>query len=537
MKISLCQVNPILGDLSYNKNLILRNYNKAIKKGADIVVFPELVVTGYPPMDLLNSEQFITDNLYVVNEIASYATIPIIFGFIRLEKNKKYNSAAICGNKKILYTYDKILLPNYDVFDEKRYFHPGLSPGVFTLKIKNKSTKVGVQICEDLWGDENIQDITQAQKGLGAECIINISASPYSHNKIEKRFKKVLDKALKNKIPFYYCNLVGSQDELIFDGTSFFISREGFLINQLPSFKEHNEILDTNTKLKIESNFTSNEENTFNALCLGIKDYFYKTGFKKALVGLSGGIDSALVATITALALGKENISGIALPSKYSSKHSLDDAKALSENLNINFEVISIENMIEQFDNLFYEKFKDTKKNIAEENLQARTRGNILMTLANKFNYLLLTTGNKTELALGYCTLYGDMSGSLSVISDLNKVEVYNLSKWINNTFGNLIPENSILKKPSAELSENQVDPFDYDIIAPLVDDIISQDFTFNELVEKGYEQSEVIKIYNIIKNNEYKRNQAALGFKVSNKAFGIGRRMPIINRYTENKL
>ena len=215
----------------------------------------------------------------------------------------------------------------------------------------------------------------------------------------------------------------------------------------------------------------------------------------------------------------------------------MDDAKALSENLNINFEVISIENMIEQFDNLFYEKFKDTKKNNAEENLQARTRGNILMTLANKFNYLLLTTGNKTELALGYCTLYGDMSGSLSVISDLNKVEVYNLSKWINNTFGNLIPENSILKKPSAELSENQVDPFDYDIIAPLVDDIISQEFTFNELVKKGYEQSEVIKIYNIIKNNEYKRNQAALGFKVSNKAFGIGRRMPIINRYTENKL
>lgn len=533
MKIALCQINTIVGNYDFNKEKILNYYSKACDQNADIVVYPELTITGYPPQDLLLENGFVADNLNILHEIAAQSTIPIIIGFVRKENGKLYNSAAFCQNGKIVDTYDKILLPTYDVFDEDRYFENGKNPGVWEVIIDGNTVKIGIQICEDLWDKEYDTKVSKLQKDNGAELIINISASPYHEGRISERQELIEEKVKDIKIPFLYCNLIGAQDELIFDGESLVFSEFGAQIAQGKSFKEDLIIVDLNKHPRRLFPIAPKEEKLYKALCLGVKDYFRKTGHSEALIGLSGGIDSALVACIAADALGPTNVHGISMPSHFSSGHSKNDAKELAENLKINYETVAIQDIVNSFEALLKPQFDGTKRNVAEENIQARMRGNILMALSNKFGWMVLSTGNKTEIALGYCTLYGDMSGGLSVISDLSKVDVYRISRWINEVAGyDRIPLSTIEKEPSAELAEDQVDPFDYDVVSPLVDAIVEERKSPKELIEAGAKEELVMKLYRLIRINEFKRRQAAPGLRVSPKAFGAGRRVPIVNHY-----
>ena len=533
MKIVLCQINTTVGDLDFNKEKILSYYSNSINLNADIVVFPELTITGYPPQDLLLENGFVDDNLIVLKEIASQSTIPMIIGFVRKENDRLYNSAALCQDGKIKETYDKILLPTYDVFDEDRYFENGKNPGIWEILIDGKKVKLGIQICEDLWDREYDTKVSKLQKDNGADLIINISASPYHEGRITERQDLIKEKVKDIKIPYLYCNLIGGQDELIFDGESLAYNANCEQIAQGKVFEEDLFIVDVEAKSKNESQVLPNEEKLYNALCLGVKDYFRKTGHFEALIGLSGGIDSALVACIAADALGTDKVHGISMPSHFSSNHSKYDAKKLADNLKINFDAIAIQNVVNSFENTLQGQFEGTIRNVAEENIQARTRGNILMALSNKFGWMVLSTGNKTEIALGYCTLYGDMSGGLSVISDLSKIDVYRVSRWVNEVAGyDRIPQSTIEKEPSAELAEDQVDPFDYDIVSPLVDAIIEERKSPKELIDNGANKELVLKLYRLIRINEFKRRQAAPGLRVSQKAFGVGRRVPIVNHY-----
>ena len=533
MKIALCQINTTVGALDYNKEKILRYYSKSINLNPEIVVFPELTVTGYPPQDLLLENGFVDDNLVALNEIAMQSTIPIIIGFVRKENGRLYNSAALCQDGKIVNTYDKMLLPTYDVFDEDRYFENGNNPGVWDVVIDNNKIMIGIQICEDLWDNEYDTKVSKLQKDNGAEMIINISASPYHEGRISERQDLIKEKVKDIKIPFVYCNLIGAQDELIFDGESLVYNANCEQIAQGKVFEEDLIVVDIDTTSKKKYPVLPSEEKLYNALCLGVKDYFRKTGHSEALIGLSGGIDSALVACIASDALGAVKVHGISMPSLFSSGHSLNDAKELADNLEINYETIAIQDVVNSFETLLKPQFDGTKRNVAEENIQARMRGNILMALSNKFGWMVLATGNKTEIALGYCTLYGDMSGGLSVISDLSKIDVYRLARWINKEAGyDRIPKFTIDKAPSAELAEDQVDPFDYDFVSPLVDEIIEERKSPKELIENGADEELVIKLYKLIRINEFKRRQAAPGLRVSQKAFGVGRRVPIVNQY-----
>ncbi len=533
MKIALCQINTSVGAFNSNRDKILNYYSKAIKLNADIVVYPELTMTGYPPQDLLLENGFVDDNLGTLKEIASKATIPIILGFVRKENGRLYNSAALCQNGKIVYTYDKILLPTYDVFDEDRYFENGNNPGIWDIEIDSKKVKIGIQICEDLWDNAYNTKVSTIQKEKGAELIINISASPYHEGRITERQELIKEKVKNIKIPFLYCNLIGAQDELIFDGESIAYNANCEQIAQGKVFEEDLIIVDVEGKPKKEYPVLQSEEKLYSALCLGVKDYFRKTGHSEALIGLSGGIDSALVACIAADALGADKVHGVSMPSHFSSDHSKSDAKELANNLKINFDTVTIQDIVNSFEALLKPQFKGTKRNVAEENIQARTRGNILMALSNKFGWMVLSTGNKTEIALGYCTLYGDMSGGLSVISDLSKVDVYRICNWINKKAGyDRIPKSTIEKEPSAELAEDQVDPFDYDVVSPLVDAIIEGRKSPHELIENGADKELVMRLHRLIRINEFKRRQAAPGLRVSPKAFGVGRRVPIVNHY-----
>jgi NAD+ synthase (glutamine-hydrolysing) len=533
MKIALCQINTTVGAFNFNKKNILNYYSKAIEQNANIVVFPELTITGYPPQDLLLENGFVDDNLVTLKEIASQSTIPIIIGFVRKENGRLYNSAALCQDGKIKNTYDKILLPTYDVFDEDRYFENGKIPGIWELKLNDEKVRLGIQICEDLWDREYDTKVSKLQKEKGADLIINISASPYHEGRITERQELIKEKVKDIKIPFLYCNLIGAQDELIFDGESLAYNANCEQIAQGKVFEEDLIIVDTETTIKKEYSVLPSEEKLYNALCLGVKDYFRKTGHSEALIGLSGGIDSALVACIAADALGADNVHGVSMPSHFSSGHSKDDARELANNLKINYDTIAIQSIVNSFETLLKPQFTGTKRNVAEENIQARTRGNILMALSNKFGWMVLSTGNKTEIALGYCTLYGDMSGGLSVISDLSKIDVYRISHWINEVAGyDRIPHSTIDKEPSAELAEDQVDPFDYDIVSPLVDAIIEERKSPKELFESGADEELVMRLYRLIRINEFKRRQAAPGLRVSPKAFGVGRRVPIVNHY-----
>ncbi len=532
MNIALCQINTIVGDFEYNLDKILKCYFNCIKHNSDIIVFPELCISGYPPQDLLLDDRFIEKNLTVLKSVASESKAPLILGYIRKEGIHIYNSAAICYDGEIQSSCDKVLLPTYDVFDEDRYFTSGKSPQILTIPYNGGSVKIGLQICEDLWDQDYDCKVSAIQKKLGAEIILNISASPYHEDRLLKRRDLILEKVREINLPFLYCNSIGGQDELIFDGQSLAFSNNGMLIGYGKAFEEDIVMVDLESEKKIDIVVQPREEKIYNALCLGLKDYFFKTGHSEAVIGLSGGIDSALVASIATDALGSDNVHGISLPSKYSSDHSLSDAKELVNNLDIDYRIIPIQEAVDELESLLHPHFLGMPRNVAEENIQSRIRGNLLMALSNKFGWMVLSTGNKTELALGYCTLYGDMSGGLSVISDLSKADVYALSNWLNTIHPDRIPLGTINKAPSAELAPEQIDPFDYDIVSPLVDAIVEDGKTMNELVETGLDKDLVSSIYNRIRINEYKRRQAAPGLRVSSKAFGMGRRFPIVNHY-----
>ena len=537
MKIAICQINPTMGDFPGNRDKILSFYRKAVEKGADLIVFPEMVITGYPPQDLLLERDFVQENVEILEDISNQVTVPAVLGCIRAEQGALYNSGAVCANGAVVYTYDKILLPTYDIFDEDRYFTPGKTPGVFELELNGKRRKIGIQICEDLWDHDYECKVTNLQKGEGAEVIINISASPYHDGQLQERTTLIEEKVRENGIPFLYCNLVGAQDELIFDGGSLAYDGDGTLIGQGKFFEEDILIVDLDASKSQEMIHVPREEMMYNALCLGVQDYFRKTGHADAVIGLSGGIDSALVACIAADALGAEHVHGISLPSKFSSDHSLEDACTLSENLGIHYQTITIEDTVTVYETVLEPLFEGKERNAAEENVQARIRGNILMALSNKFGWLVLSTGNKTELALGYCTLYGDMSGGLCIISDVSKTDVYALSRWVNQSAGcDRIPESCLTKPPSAELAPDQVDPFDYEVVSPLVDAIIEKRESPKDLVANGADKTIVNDLYHRIRINEYKRRQAAPGLRVSSKAFGTGRRIPIVNHFNGKK-
>ena len=535
MKIALCQINPTVGAINQNKKSIFDWYHRAVDLGADLVVFPELSLIGYPPQDLLLRNRFIENAKNALDEIAQKSTIPIILGNTMMEDNKLYNCAFFCEKGEIISHYKKRLLPTYDVFDEARYFTSGSDPCVVKLSINGENVYLGLQICEDLWDKNYSCDLVEELKAKGAEIIINLSASPYRVDRLLDRCELIQSKASDNRLSYVYCNLVGAQDELIFDGQSLAYNENGELIAQGKAFEEEILLVDINNSQTIDLKDSRREEKIYNALVLGVKDYFNKTGHSEAVIGLSGGIDSSLTACIAVDALGIENVHGVSMPSKFSSQHSKDDAKLLSENLGVDYRTISIESIVSSFEESLKASYNGSEPGVAEENIQARARGSIIMALSNKFNWLVLSTGNKTELAMGYCTLYGDMNGGLAVISDLSKTDVYALSRWVNEKAGfDCIPINSIEKPPSAELAPNQVDPFDYDVVSPLVTALIDNQKSPSELIKEGADPGLVKDISNRIRINEYKRRQAAPGLKVTSKAFGIGRRVPIVNQFDE---
>jgi len=535
MKITLCQINPTVGAINQNKKSIFDWYHRAVDLGADLVIFPELSLIGYPPQDLLLRNRFIENAKNALDEIAQKSTIPIILGNTMMEDNKLYNCAFFCEKGEIISHYKKRLLPTYDVFDEARYFTSGSEPCVVKVSINGENVYLGLQICEDLWDKNYSCDLVEELKAKGAEIIINLSASPYRVDRLLDRCELIQSKASDNRLSYLYCNLVGAQDELIFDGQSLAYNENGELIAQGKAFEEEILMVDVKNSQTIDLIDSRREEKIYNALVLGVKDYFKKTGHTEAVIGLSGGIDSSLTACIAVDALGIENVHGVSMPSKFSSQHSKDDAKLLSENLGVDYRTISIESIVSSFEESLKTSYNGSELGVAEENIQARARGSIIMALSNKFNWLVLSTGNKTELAMGYCTLYGDMNGGLSVISDLSKTDVYALSRWVNEKAGfDCIPINSIEKPPSAELTPNQVDPFDYDVVSPLVTALIDNQKSPSELIKEGADPGLVKDISNRIRINEYKRRQAAPGLRVTSKAFGIGRRVPIVNQFDE---
>ena len=535
MKISLCQINPTVGAIDRNVDLIMKWYQKAVAAGAELTVFPELALVGYPPQDLLLRRRFLDKAEMALKSIAERTTVPMIIGNPLRENGELYNCAFVCSNGEITGHYTKRLLPTYDVFDEDRYFTSGESMEVIEVRFGDSLVKIGMQICEDLWDEDYACNLAKLLKEKGAEYIVNISASPYRVGRLADRSKLIVSKVTETALPFFYCNIVGAQDELIFDGQSLAYDGKGNLIGQGSAFEEDIVLVDLENPAPIQLKTSGREQKIYNALVLGVRDYFRKTGYKKAVLGLSGGIDSSLTGCIAVDALGPNNVHGVSMPSRYSSDHSRNDAKTLAKNLGIDYRTISIESIIGEFDESLEESFNGTEPGVAEENIQARVRGSLLMALSNKFNWLVLSTGNKTELAMGYCTLYGDMNGGLAVISDLSKTDVYALSRWVNEEADSeRIPVNSIEKPPSAELRPDQVDPFDYDVVSPIVSALIEDEQSPTELMAEGADQELVKDISRRIRINEYKRRQAAPGLRVTSKAFGIGRRVPIVNQFDE---
>ncbi len=540
MKIALAQFNPIVGDISGNKNKIINLIEESGKQNADIIVFPELATIGYPPMDLLENKALIKQNIDSLIEIASKVsdTAVVIGAATTDESGNIFNSALFISHGKIIRTYNKTLLPNYDVFDEERYFTSGNS----YLPVEFKGIKIGLTVCEDIWNCED-SEFTGGRKydidpvSIYAEkkidLLINISASPFVTGKIQSRREMVSSIAKKYAIEIVYVNQVGGNDSLVFDGSSFGVNKKGQITSTGKYFEEGITYYLFGSENQIHFNDNLLEE-IESALICGLRDYAHKSGFNKALLGLSGGIDSALTAVIAAKALGKENVTGITMPSVFSSQGSVDDSKKLADNLGINFEIIPIKRLHETYIEDLAHVFKNAKPDVTEENLQARIRGNLLMAYSNKFSALLLSTGNKSELSMGYCTLYGDMNGGLAVISDLPKTTVYELSKFINRN-GEIIPSDTITKPPSAELRENQTDQDTlppYDILDSIIECYIEKKMSSAEIIQKGFDKATVEFVLKAIDRNEYKRRQAAPGLKVTGKAFGIGRRYPIVQRY-----
>jgi NAD+ synthase (glutamine-hydrolysing) len=538
---ALAQIDPTVGDLEGNTTKIRQFIQKAREKGAQIVVFPELAVTGYPPKDLVLKPDFVSKNMELTKGIAKETKgICAILGFVeefpcintergkeareQEEKGVRYNSAAVFCDGVLKGVYRKQKLPNYDVFDEKRYFEAGKNPGVFDLK----GTKVGVNICEDIWvGDGPIKE--QAKK---ADVIVNLSASPFHAGKSKERRALLSKRAKDFKVPIIYVNMVGCQDDLIFDGRSCVFDKRGILIAQGKEFEEDLVISGTEGKaLKVEE---ESIKEIHDAIVLGIRDYARKNGFSKAVIGISGGIDSSVVIALAVEALGKENVRGVSMPSHITSRQSIDDAKKVAVNLGVPFKLIQITDIYNSYIRALEQEFAVTKMNVTEENIQARIRGNILMALSNKFGYLVLTTGNKSEVAVGYCTLYGDMAGGLAVLSDVPKTTVYKLAEYINRK-KKIIPKEVIEKEPTAELRPNQKDTDSlppYEVLDPILDAYIEKNKGRDEILRMKFEKGTVDKVIGMVDHNEYKREQSPIGLRITSKAFGSGRRMPITNRY-----
>jgi len=537
MKIAISQINPIIGDIKGNTDKILSYISKAKKEDCELIIFPELSILGYPPRDLLLRN----DLLKKVDEIIKEKILPeskdigILLGAPLCKDGRIYNSALLFYHEKIFGYQHKTLLPSYDVFDETRYF----KPANYRHPIIFKGVNLGITVCEDIWNDKDywnrkIYEIDPLEELIsqGAEIIINISASPYYYGKIKLRLDMLSYIAQKYKRPIVYVNQVGGNDELIFDGSSLVITEDGKIAWRGKSFEEDFGIVDfENLSFVKDINFIKEDiEFIYKALVLGIKDYFLKLGFKKAVVGLSGGIDSSVTAVLAVSALGPENVLGVSMPSRYSSEGSIKDAEKLAKNLGIDFRIIPIERIFKSYLETFNPN-GNPLMDLAEENLQARIRGNILMFISNREGYLVLTTGNKSELAVGYCTLYGDMAGGLAVIGDVPKMMVYELAKFINRE-REIIPQSVLTKVPSAELRPNQKDEDSlppYSILDQILKAYIEDNLSIEEIVEKGFERSLVEEVIKKIDSAEYKRRQAPPVLKVTTKAFGMGRRMPIV--------
>ncbi len=554
LRIGLAQINFTLGDLEGNTQKIIQNIQLAKDYGVDIVSFPELGVTGYPPEDLLLKPKFIEDNLKYLKEIteSTIGNIVSIVGFVDKNKDDIYNAAAVIQNGRISVIYHKMLLPNYGVFDEKRYFSPGDKPLVFGIG----KCLFGVSICEDIWQNNGpVEKMALA----GAKLIININASPYHMGKVKEREDIVIKQAKDNGVFISYTNLIGGQDELVFDGQSMVVDNKGKIIKRAAAFREELLLVDldipvdgqnSNRKIiRLEPVVTREEkvslpkkdyqvlspiEEVYKALCLGLKDYIQKNGFKKVVVGLSGGVDSALVATLAVDALGRDNVTGIFMPSRYSSLESEVDVQLLAKNLEINFKSISIEHIYKLYLLFFESHFIGLQRDVTEENIQARIRGNILMAFSNKFNWMVLTTGNKSEMSTGYATLYGDMAGGFALIKDVPKTLVYKLCEY-RNSLKEIIPERILTKAPTAELRANQKDTDslpEYEILDSILKAYVEEDKSQEEIIKAGFDPETVKKVINLVDKSEYKRRQAPPGIKITPKAFGRDRRMPITNKY-----
>jgi len=544
LKVALAQINPTVGDLAGNEAKIRAAYQRGVEAGVEMVLCPELSITGYPPRDLLLKKSFITRNFETLDHLAaSTGKVGLMLSYVGKNETQPgrelTNSVALLQNGKIIATRIKTLLPTYDVFDEDRYFEPASK----NLPADFNSAKIGLTICEDIWNDEDFWTVRRYQHNppvelaeAGAKIIFNISASPWHLGKNKTRFEMLRSIAQKTRRPVVFCNQVGGNDELIFDGHSVVFNANGDLIAQGKWFEEDFLVVDTESTCVIQPVELPAEEAIYKALTLGLRDYFYKCGFKSAVLGLSGGIDSAVTACIAVEALGKANVRGLSLPSQFSSQHSLDDARVLAKNLDIQYDVVPIQPAFETLKQQLQPVFAGKPEDTTEENVQARLRGVILMALSNKFGSLLLTTGNKSEIAVGYCTLYGDMAGGLAVISDVPKTMIYRIAKWINRE-QEIIPDSSITKPPSAELRPDQCDQDSlppYDVLDAILDLYVVNGKSASDIIAAGFDEATVRRVIRLIDFSEYKRRQAAPGLKVTTKAFGMGRRIPIAQKYWE---
>ena len=562
IRIAGAQKSFPVGAIQKNKQTILDCFEAAEEKEADILIFPELALTGYPPEDLLLRESFVGKNFAVLEELAEFSSSTSgVVGFVdrnlddnHTDKQKRdiANAAAIIQNGDVKGIYHKCFLPNYSVFDEARYFAKGNNPGnVFWYE----DVGIGISICEDIW----IEDGPSSQQvENGASLIININASPYDQNKSDLRKELVVNQAKKLGVPIVYLNMVGGQDELVFDGGSFVVDGKGEILYQAQQFEEEIFYIDLDLEVKEQpkgpileirqkgselnplqsAQLLSKNESLYSALKLGLFDYVSKNNFEKVLVGLSGGIDSALTATIAVDALGSNNVVGVALPSKYNTEESLVDARLLAENLDIEFKVIEIEEIVNIFRNTLKESVNDELGQTTDENIQSRVRGNILMALSNQTGAMVVSTGNKSEMAVGYSTLYGDLAGGFALLKDLYKTEVYNLANF-RNSISSVIPQNTIDKEPSAELRPDQFDKDslpEYELLDEILRMYIEEDSSSEKIISKGIDENIVYDVLSKVDRNEYKRKQVAPGVKLTEKAFGKDRRMPITNTYIRER-
>ena len=546
LKICLAQLNPTLGDLEYNTEKALAVVDKSKKRNIDLVVFPEMFISGYQLQDLVLKEKFLSDvKLYLKEMCDKVSEGPaVLIGAPEIENGKIYNSYFCMDHGSISVAARKYHLPNTDIFDERRYFNKGS----LAKPIKVLGTNVGTPICEDIW----YPDVIEYMVKEGARIIISPNGSPYSRGKVQLRHKLATLRARENKIPLIYLNLVGGQDDQVFDGGSFVVGKNGKILYAMPQFEEATSIFEFNDGIihnldgEVTSNIIQNENSQdYRAMCLALEDYVKKSGFSKVLIGLSGGIDSALVTAIAVDALGAENVLCVRLPSVYSSEGSLIDAEAMAEILGCRLDTVAIGDIHEEISRALNPLFEGTKNGLAEENIQARIRGLLLMAVSNKFNYMLLTTGNKSEVAVGYSTIYGDMAGGYNPIKDLYKTRVYNISKWRNENHlswmqgpkGIVIPNTIINKAPSAELRPDQKDQDSlppYSLLDAILEGLIEEDLSVGDLVNRGFDKETVKAIESLIYGSEHKRYQAAPGVHLTDKSFWLGRRYPIIQKWRD---